>query len=234
MARIDVIRHVAFEDLGLWNSLLNTGAHSLRYWQAGVDDLAACITSPADLVIILGGPIGAYETEQYPFLANEIQLIRNRLERGLPILGICLGAQLIAAAAGARVYSSGIKEIGWGSIALTPAGNDSCLRHLAASDHIVLHWHGDTFDLPTGATLLASTSLIKHQAFSLGNNVLALQFHVEADPATLDAWLIGHACELSHAAIQPVELRRATHLLPKMHREGCEKVLTSWLQQVGF
>jgi len=231
--RTYAIRHVAFEDLGMWNSPLATRS-SIRYLQAGVDDLSRCITDAPELLIVLGGPIGVYESDQYPFLEDELNIIRHRLEQRLPLLGICLGAQLIAAAAGARVYPSGVKEIGWGTIALTDIGKTSCLNQLAGSDYTVMHWHGDTFDLPSGAQLLASTSLVKHQAFTLGSNVLALQFHVEADPRAIEPWLIGHACELGQARIKPADLRRDTAKLPSSLRVNSEAMLNTWLKQVGI
>jgi GMP synthase (glutamine-hydrolysing) len=232
--RTYVVRHLAFEDLGLWQAQLADPTGSVRYFQAGVDDLSPCLADSPDLLVVLGGPIGVYETEQYPFLVEERALIQKRMERTAPLLGICLGAQLIAAAAGARVYPSGVKEIGWGPIALTAAGEGSCLHHLQSSAYTVLHWHGDTFDLPRDATLLASTSLVKHQAFSIGDAVLGLQFHVEADPAWLEAWLIGHTCELAQAGIKPADLRRATASLPSAQRENSELVLRSWLAQNGL
>ena len=232
--RTCVIRHLDFEDLGLWEAPLAGPGGSVRYFQPGVDDLSPCGSAEAELLVVLGAPIGVYETAQYPFLEAELDLIRRRLDRGLPILGICLGAQLIAAAAGARVYPSGVREIGWGPISLTAAGTESCLRHLAGCDYTVLHWHGDTFDLPQGAMLLASTPLVRHQAFTLGRNALGLQFHVEADPRTIERWLIGHACELSQAGIRPAELRRATAQLPASLQACSEHVLKSWLADIGL
>jgi len=232
--RAFVIRHLPFEDLGLWEARLTAPRWSVRYFQPGIEDLSPCGDPDAELLIVLGGPIGVYEEAQYPFLGHELEIIRRRLKRRLPILGVCLGAQLIAAAAGARVYPTGIKEIGWAPVSLTAAGNESCLRHLADCDYTVLHWHGDTFDLPDGATLLASTHLVRHQAFTLGPNVLALQFHVETDPRTLERWFIGHACELSQADVKPVELRRATERLPVSFPACSVQVLESWLAHVGL
>lgn len=176
--RVAVIRHMAFEDMGIFGEVLAQRGCSVSTLDAGIDNLADAIRE-ADLAVILGGPIGVYETERYPFLKEELLALENRLAAGRPTLGICLGAQLIAAALGARVYPGGKKEIGWSGIRLTGAGERSCLAALASQP--VLHWHGDTFDLPQSAQLLASSAVYENQAFSLGNNVLALQFHAEAD-----------------------------------------------------
>jgi GMP synthase (glutamine-hydrolysing) len=140
-----VIRHVAFEDLGIFREVLAARGYAVRYLEAGVDDLAGPLAS-ADLAVVLGGPIGVYETERYPFLVTELRALERRLAAGRPTLGICLGAQLIAAALGARVYPGGKKEIGWAPVALTAAGRASPLAALEGRP--VLHWHGDTFDLP--------------------------------------------------------------------------------------
>ena len=102
----------------------------------------------------------------------------------------------MAAALGARVYPAQCKEVGWAPVTLTPAGQASPLRHLG-QDVSVLHWHGDTFDLPQGATLLASTAICANQAFSYGPTALGLQFHVEVVPGEIERWLIGHACEIA-------------------------------------
>lgn len=203
-----VLQHVAFEDIGTfagplaqWNAIVTT-------YQAGVDDLAEVDRHHTDLLIVLGGPIGVYDAALYPFLTDELRLIERRLAQGRPLLGVCLGAQLIAAAAGARVYPSPAKEIGFAPLALTADGAASCLGHLADAANTVLHWHGDTFDLPQGALRLASTPLTENQAFSLGPNVLGLQFHMEADARMLERWLIGHTGEIASAGLDVRELRK--------------------------
>ena len=178
------IKNVAFEDLGLIEPLLAARGFTVRYADAATDDLQALDPLAPDLLVVLGGPIGAYQEELYPFLRPELALIERRLQADRPTLGICLGSQLVARALGARVYpGSAGKEIGWAPIALTEAGAGSALRHLAPERTPVFHWHGDTFDLPTGATRLASTAAYPNQAFRWGGHVLALQFHCEVTEA---------------------------------------------------
>src|SRR5262249_50790545 len=141
--------------------------------------------------------------------------IEYRMRRNLPTLGICLGAQLMANALGARVYPGHVKEIGWGAIDLTPQGRSSCLRSLG-DDGKVLHWHGDTFDLPEDAQRLASNANYENQAFAFGSNALALQFHLEAKPRQLEEWYVGHAAELAAARISIPELRAASASLSQI------------------
>ncbi|WP_245315344.1 glutamine amidotransferase-related protein [Bradyrhizobium neotropicale] len=161
------LRHVAFEDLGLLAPIMEREGWNVSFCEAPVDDLHHSSIGDADLLIVLGGPIGVYEAESYPFITREIDLLERRLAQGLPTLGICLGAQLMAKALGARVYAGPIKEIGWGSVALSEAGLTSSLNPLTEGTP-VLHWHGDTFDLPDNAIRLASNENYENQAFALG------------------------------------------------------------------
>jgi GMP synthase (glutamine-hydrolysing) len=177
------IRHVHFEDLGSLEPALERASYEVRYADYGVDDIAVLDPVAPDLVVVLGGPIGAYEDDLYPSLKHELKLLEMRLGANRPTIGICLGAQLMARALGARVYPTGLKEIGWGPLILRPAGCESAIRHLGEDDTAMLHWHGDTFDLPAGATLLASTEICANQAFSWGRHALAFQFHPEATAA---------------------------------------------------
>ena len=200
---IYAIQHLAFEDLGALEDVFYQLGFRVRYFEAGVDDLAQAFKYTG-LTIILGGPIGVYEAEDYPFLQQEIDLLKQRLASGLPTMGICLGAQLIAHALGAKVYAGHAKEIGWSQLSLAEVP-DNILAPLAETP--VLHWHGDTFDLPEHATLLASSDLYPNQAFSVGQNILALQFHIEAAADSMEKWLIGHTCELRKAGISIPALR---------------------------
>ena len=230
MRRALAIRHVPFEDLGAFGPVLERRGFSIDYADAGetpLDDVGA------DLLIVLGAPIGVYGVESYPFLVDEIAPIGRRLAQGAPLIGICLGAQLMAAATGARVYPSGVRAIGLAPITLTEAGRASCLAPFAA-EPLTLHWHGDTFDLPEGATLLASTDQVKHQAFSLGANAIGFQFHPEVQPQRFERWLVGHAVEIAQAGIDPRTLRTDMRTHGPALAAKAARVLDLWLDQSGL
>jgi len=203
MKTVNVIQHLAFEDLGSLEDVFYQLGFRVRYFEAGVDDLSPALNYEG-LTVILGGPIGVYETEDYPFLVDEIAGLKQRLKTNKPTIGICLGAQLIAHALGAKVYAGHQKEIGWSQLEIKAVENNP----LAALENVeVLHWHGDTFDLPSNATLLASSAIYPNQAFSVGNNILALQFHLEITEQSFEKWLIGHTCEIRHAGLSIPQLR---------------------------
>ncbi|MEM9216217.1 MAG: glutamine amidotransferase [Cyanobacteria bacterium P01_F01_bin.150] len=227
------IRHVAFEDLGSLAPVLKAQGYTIRYLDAGVDDLSAIDAESPDLVVILGGPIGAYDEQDYPFLLDELRLLERRLKADLPTLGICLGAQLIARVLGAEVYPGKRgKEIGWSPISLSEAGLKSVLQPLITTD-AVLHWHGDTFTLPEGCVRLASSAKYENQAFSYKQNILALQFHPEVVPQSLGKWFIGHACEIN--ATETVTVSALQHDTQKyggsLQRLSCD-CWQQWLSQV--
>jgi GMP synthase (glutamine-hydrolysing) len=184
-----------------------------------------------DLVIVLGGPIGVFECETYPFVTDEIAAVAARLHANKPILGICLGAQMMAAALGASVTPGPVKEIGYAPLTLTATERPSVLAPLGTSP--VLHWHGDNCELPAGCERLASTRHCPVQAFSRTPTQLALQFHLETDPARLEAWLVGHTVELGKAGIDPRKLRDEARKLGPALREVGTKVLSAWLDAVA-
>lgn len=228
------IRHVAFEDLGNFAGALADRGYGVAYADAGLDDLGALDPLGPELLVILGGPIGAYEEESYPFIRDELRLLENRLAADLPTLGVCLGSQLMARALGARVYAGGRREIGWAPLVLTEAGRRSSIRFLAPEETPVLHWHGDTFDLPGGAVRLASTSAYENQAFAWGRRALALQFHAEATAGGLERWFIGHACEIGATpGVTVAGLRRDTaRFTPALERQG-RRFFEAWLDEVA-
>lgn len=228
------LRHVAFEDMGSFATVLAKRGIALRYLEAGVDDLSRFDPCDPDLLVVLGGPIGAYDEASYPFILDELRLLEVRLKAERPTLGVCLGAQMMARALGARVYPGPAKEIGWTPLQLTEAGRDSPLAHLDGALTSMLHWHGDTFDLPAGATLLASTDVCRHQAFSWGRNALAFQCHPEAQTTQMERWLVGHACELTATGLSVPELRAdCARLAPTLETQGA-RCFADWLDRVGL
>jgi GMP synthase (glutamine-hydrolysing) len=221
------LRHVAFEDVGVWAETLRERGYDLEYVDIGLRPAPRAATDSCDLLIALGAPIGVYETGAYPFLVEEVAAIRGRLDARRPTLGVCLGAQLMAASLGAKVAPGPGKEIGYAPVQLTAEGRAS---PLAAIDGVsVLHWHGDNLDLPSGAERLASTPLCPTQAFRIGDWALGLQFHVEADPAAMEAWLIGHAAELAKAGIDPRALRADARRLGGAVAAAGQEALRAWL-----
>jgi GMP synthase (glutamine-hydrolysing) len=223
-----VLRHVYFEDLGAFTAPLKAAGYAIHYCEIGVDDPLAL--GQPDLLVILGGPIGAYEEDLYPYLKDEIALIAARLAAGKPTVGICLGAQLMARALDARVYPGRAKEIGWIPLTLTQAGA-SILAPFEG--HPVLHWHGDTFDLPDGAVNLASTPDCDHQSFAYGVHGLAFQFHPEAWPWGFERWLIGHAGEIAATKnVSVPQLRTAMREYGTASGRRGQAVLADWLRRL--
>jgi GMP synthase (glutamine-hydrolysing) len=223
------VRHVAFEDLGSFAPVLERRGWSVEYREAAVDDLAAPELASADLLVVLGGPIGAYEDDLYPFVADELRLIERRMSAGRPVLGICLGAQLMARALGARVYPGNGKELGWSPLTLSDAGRRSCLASLG-TDTAVLHWHGDAFDLPKGAVHLASSARYANQAFAFERHGLALQCHIEATAEGLERWYVGHAIEIATTpGVNLPALRADSRRLAPTLAQRAAACLAAWL-----
>lgn len=223
------IRHLLFEDLGLIGPVLEDRGCSADYLDVGVDRLDQRLVD-ADLLVVLGGPIGVGDVGSYPYLREEIDLIGRRIERGGPTLGVCLGAQLIASALGAEVGPTGRKEIGFGELDLTTEGERSVLAPLAGVP--VLHWHGDEFQIPVGGTRLASTPGFQNQAFEVGASVLGLQFHIETDLRHIERWLIGHSNELAGAGIDPQTIRDDAAEYGESLDRAATSVLEAWIDHV--
>ncbi len=225
-----VVCHARFLDLAAFAEPLQACGYHIRYYDAGYD---AFTFDPvdADLIVVLGGPIRAYELEDYPFIADEIALLRARVAADRPTLAICLGAQILAQALGGRVYA-GTTEIGWVPVKLTEAGERSVLCAIGRDAIPVLHWHSDTFDLPDGAERLASTPECVNQAFSLGAT-LAVQFHPEVGARHFERWLI---CNTGQIALMESHTVRSLRDQARRYADAAalsgQKWFAAWLEQV--
>jgi GMP synthase-like glutamine amidotransferase len=166
---------------------------------------------PADLdacaaVVVMGGPMSAYDDTGFPTRRAEIALLREALARELPVLGICLGAQLLVEAAGGRVFAGSGAEIGWGTVSLTADAGDDPLLHGVPDSVEVLHWHGDTYELPPGAVHLARSGRYENQAFRLGAAAWGLQFHLEVDEIAVGTFAAEFADEARAAGVEPGDI----------------------------
>ena len=182
------VQHVPYEGPGLIAQAASHRGLELRLCRPYRGEP---LPSPVELdgLVVMGGPMGAGDTAEHPHLARESELIAAMVHAGRPVLGVCLGAQLLARALGARVYRGELDEIGRGTVSLTEAGReDPVLGSAGAATLPVVHWHRDTFELPAGASLLASSDLFPHQAFRVGERAYGLQFHVEVEHELARAW----------------------------------------------
>ncbi|API59455.1 glutamine amidotransferase [Tardibacter chloracetimidivorans] len=225
-----VIRHVPYEDLAAFRAPISQAGYAIGY--AEVDDAAfdgIDFLAP-DLLILMGGPMGVYETDRHPWIPHELARLSARIAADRPTLGVCLGSQMMAAAMGADVYPGPVKEVGFAPVTLTDTGRDSPLG--AVGDTPILHWHGDSFDLPENVALLASTPSYAHQAFARGPNILALQCHPEMDGEGLENWLAGADAYLASAGTDAPTIRAdADRLGPTAGRKGAA-VMRAWLEQL--
>jgi len=184
-----VVMHVEAEGPGRFGAHLERAGALVRVVRL---HLGETLPGPEahDAVIVLGGPMNVYEEADHPFLGPETAFLRETRERGVPVLGVCLGAQLIARAAGAAVTRNPVEEVGWGAVALTAeAAADPLFRSLPP-ELPVFQWHGDTFAIPPGGTLLATGEACRNQAFRVGNS-WGLQFHLEAERGMIARWFAG-------------------------------------------
>lgn len=183
--RAHYLQHVPFEGLGRMEPWLRDAGYEIScsplHRSAEFPDLGT-----VDLIIVLGGPMSVNDEDEFPWLIGEKRFIREAIEAGIPVLGICLGAQLIASSLGAPVYRNHCKEIGWFPVqGILRSNSPSIFSFPSTMD--VFHWHGETFDLPSGACHLARSEACPNQAFQIGRNVIGLQFHLEMMPESVQA-----------------------------------------------
>jgi GMP synthase (glutamine-hydrolysing) len=184
-----VLQHVAHELLGTLNPLLKRAVFRIRYVNFARHPDAQPILDGYDGLIVLGGPMSVNDASRLPHLTTEMRLIEAAIRRDLPLLGICLGAQLIAKTLGGEVYPNPEKEIGWYDVSPTEnAGSDRLLLALKSNEKI-FQWHGETFEIPRTSSHLAFSALCANQAFRYGEKVYGLQFHLEVDEAMIHRWL---------------------------------------------
>jgi GMP synthase (glutamine-hydrolysing) len=222
MARtVLILRHMPQETGGTLETALTRAGLDVRYVDLFQETPPSLPLDQASGLVVLGGPMNVDEVDRYPFLGLDVQCIRQALDIRLPLLGVCLGAQLLAKALGAKVYPNTVKEIGWYQLDWLPAAADDPLFAQSGAT-TVYQSHGDTFDLPQGAVLLAQGASCRNQAFRWGQNAYGLQFHIEMTAAMIEQWLSegeqsGELAALEH--ISPQAIRQQTpRLLPDMQR----------------
>lgn len=195
--RIHYLQHVPFEGLGYIDTWIKENNHTLTVTKFFEHDLLPNINS-IDWLVVMGGPMGVYDTKEYPWLVDEINFIKKAIEADKTIIGICLGAQLIAASLGAKVYPNHKKEIGWLPLVKTNLGKNHPILSTVPHEFTTFHWHGDTFEMPKDAVHLLQSPACAHQAFLYNEKVIGLQFHVEVTPQTLVAMTENCGHELIH------------------------------------
>ena len=214
MSRILVCQHVPHEILGTLNPLIKQAGFRIKYINFGRHPLEQPNLDSYDGLIVLGGPMNVDEVEKHPHLVTEMHLIEQAIQKDIPILGVCLGAQLMAKVLGASVSRNPEREIGWYDVSLTENGCVDPLFKSFQKVEKIFQWHGDTFDIPSSAIHLASTPTCTGQAFRYGDRVYGFQFHLEVDEAMIDRWLKVPAnqqeLDLCGGKIHIDEIRRLT------------------------
>ncbi|MBT8440888.1 MAG: gamma-glutamyl-gamma-aminobutyrate hydrolase family protein [Gammaproteobacteria bacterium] len=215
MRRLLVFQHVPHEILGNLDPLLRDARFRIRYVNFGREPDAQPDVSKYNGLIVLGGPMNCDEADRYPHLSTETAAIQQAIRDGIPVLGICLGAQLIARALGARVHSNPVQEIGWYELNPTDEGHKDPLCGKFAESQQIFQWHGDTFEIPHGAVHLATSPDCANQAFRFKHNVYGFQFHLEVDEPMILRWLstpyMARAAEEAGGPGRIDDIKRHTH-----------------------
>lgn len=237
MARVLVFQHVAAEPLGTLDALIRRRGHRIRFVNFSRDPEATPAVDRYDALVVLGGPMNVHDGGSHPHLNTEMRCIEQALKRNMPILGICLGSQLLAHVLGARVEHAPHWEIGWYAIRPTTMGaSDPVMGHVE-EEMTVFQWHQCAFEIPTDAHQLATGSPLPNQAFRYGTCAYGFQFHLEMEQRLIERWLNqpGYRKELEAATetASADEIRHQTSLhLPRMEATA-ERVFGSFLDMIG-
>jgi GMP synthase (glutamine-hydrolysing) len=216
LPKILSVQNIGCEPLGLLEQMFLSDGYDIENVNTQNDDSVPTSPSGYDAIVILGGPMAAYDNLAY--LQKEQELIRNAIKNETPLLGICLGSQLIAQAAGGRVYKGKKKEIGWHNVYLTPASSNDIFRGFTNKTIRIFQWHGDTYDLPANAKILAYSDLYP-QAFRIGSAV-GIQFHFEVDEHLIQRWVKEYSDDMIAEKIKPESLLPATTELEELATQG--------------
>ncbi len=231
MKRALIIRHIPYEGVAGYRQPIEAAGYEVDRIDVTDPGFASLDLREPDLLIMMGGPMGVYEQDRHPWISCQLRRLKVRLAADRPTLGVCFGAQMIAAALGGEVYSGPVKEVGFHPVRIHEDARDSPLRRLA--DVPILHWHGDTFTLPPGVELLASSHVYAHQAFRRGPNLLALQFHAEmGEDERFHAWIEAWPESIAEAGGDEASLRAAHDQLgPKAVAAG-RAMVSQWLAEL--
>lgn len=219
---IHCLQHVAFENPGTIVEWAKNNNHTISYTYFFEEHFTLPNVADIDALLIMGGYMNVHEETQYPWLVAEKNFIKQAIDANKKVMGICLGSQLITAALGSKVYYAAKKEIGFFPVSFTNEALQHSLFNHFTNPYNVFHWHGDTFDLPVNALLIASTNTCKHQAFLINNNVLALQFHFEMNKTVIEDMLLhdGHELDEEGNFIQTKEtIRQQFHHLQQNKKD---------------
>lgn len=232
MTEVIVLQHAECEGLGAIQQVLDKKNIRAKYIRSFAGEPVPEKLGEASGLIVMGGPMGVYEQDKYPFLRNELNLIGRTVADEKPVLGVCLGSQLLAAALGAKVTAGPRKEIGWYPVQVSEEAKHDPLWITVPREFTAFHWHGDIFNLPDGAVRLASSALTETQAYRYGSNAYGFLFHLEVTPSLIDGMVSNFEQELREASGTPEGIAAgAEKHLASLQPIG-EQIFTRWSDTV--
>ena len=234
MDEVLVFQHDPFEDLGFFAEVLEKQGADYRVIRLFHGEMPEEEIKNVGSLIVLGGPMGVSEEEEFPFLRWEKRIIRAAIDEAVPVLGICFGAQLIASILGTQVFHGPVKEIGWNPISITAHGQVDSLLGYLPENATVFQWHGDGFDLPPGAIRLASSAHYSTQAFRVGKKIYGLQFHLEVTPRMIERWIDQRSKDLALAPyVLPDKILADTQSYAPTLKYYAERFLSEFIRRVS-